>query len=311
VKGKLASLGWHAVNRLSKDVRLPFELRCRLDYWDWWGTWPPPRPVTVNQKIRWKMLKDRNPLLTTLADKVAARAYIAERVGPEVLTECYAVVEDPGDLDFDSLPREYVIKASHGSGGAWFVTEQAPTGGMLPTKTWDWSVTHPDETDREQLVAAARSWLASNWGREALEWCYLHIPPRLLVEEFLPWTDGGPIELKCWTFHGKVRMIRLVNRKFADLRLDALSPEWEHLDVLSDDTPALERPPERPESLDRVIEIAERLADGLDFLRVDTYDVGGGRIVCGELTNYPNAGYMQWKPASFDAELGAWWRLDY
>ena len=41
------------------------------------------------------MLKDRRPLLTTFADKVAARAYVASVAGPEYLTACYAVLGDP------------------------------------------------------------------------------------------------------------------------------------------------------------------------------------------------------------------------
>ena len=38
-----------------------------------------------------------------------------------------------------------------------------------------------------------------------------------------------------------------------------------------------------------MIEIAERLGEGVDFVRVDLYDVDG-RVVFGELTNYPAGG---------------------
>jgi hypothetical protein len=144
------------LKRLSGDVRLPFELRSHLAYLYHRRTWPGGLPVTVNQKIRWKMLKDRNPLLTTFADKRAVRDYVAERVGPDVLTHLHAIVADPDELDFDALPREFVLKPSHGSNGVWIVTTQAPPGGRLPAKVWDHGITHPDETDRAQLIAAAR-----------------------------------------------------------------------------------------------------------------------------------------------------------
>src|SRR5438128_89455 len=101
---------WKTVGRLSEDVRLPFELRCHLSYLDQRRTWPDGRPATISQKIRWRMIKDRNPLLTTFADKLAVRDYVTERIGPEVLTRIYAVADDPDELDFDALPREFVLK---------------------------------------------------------------------------------------------------------------------------------------------------------------------------------------------------------
>jgi hypothetical protein len=39
-----------------------------------------------------------------------------------------------------------------------------------------------------------------------------------------------------------------------------------------------------------MISIAERLSDGVDFVRVDLYDLGD-RVVFGELTNYPRQGW--------------------
>ena len=46
----------------------------------------------------------------------------------------------------------------------------------------------------------------------------------------------------------------------------------------------------------------------MDFVRVDVYSVSG-RIVFGELTNYPAAGTDNVNPVSFDHEFGSYWRL--
>src|SRR3954468_7492424 len=126
---------WEKVRLQSEDVRLPFEVRCELRYEYERRAWPGGRPVTATQKIRWRILKDRNPLLATFADKVAVRDYVAERVGAELLSRVHAVVEDPAELDFDALPREFVLKPTHGSGAVWVVTERAPPGGLLPVNT--------------------------------------------------------------------------------------------------------------------------------------------------------------------------------
>src|SRR5436853_4469689 len=148
---------WETIKRLSNDARLPFELRCHLSYLYQRRSWPGGRPATMSQKIRWRMIKDRNPLLTTFADKLAVRDYVAERVGTDILGRLYAVVDDPDDLDFDALPSEFVLKPNHGSHALWIVTRRAPPGGRFPAQVWDWGMTHPHETDRARLIAAAGS----------------------------------------------------------------------------------------------------------------------------------------------------------
>ncbi len=57
-----------------------------------------------------------------------------------------------------------------------------------------------------------------------------------------------------------------------------------------------------------MISVAERLSEGLDFVRVDLYDVSN-RIVFGELTNYPDAGKERFDPQEWDAPIGSYWRL--
>jgi hypothetical protein len=56
-----------------------------------------------------------------------------------------------------------------------------------------------------------------------------------------------------------------------------------------------------------MIDLAERIAQGFDFLRVDLYQVEE-RIYFGEITVYPNAGLAPFQPAEWDRKLGDWWR---
>ncbi len=57
-----------------------------------------------------------------------------------------------------------------------------------------------------------------------------------------------------------------------------------------------------------MVELAEALAEGFDFVRVDLYNIDG-RIVFGELTNYPYGGMAPFDPPEFDDVLGAKWTL--
>jgi hypothetical protein len=308
------------LDRLVASPRVPFEVRSRLLWRQQQGVWMARRPETFSEKVRWKMLKDRRPLLATFADKVAVRDYVARVAGRECLTECYAVVSDPEELDRDTLPREFVAKSSHGSGGVWIVSERAPEEGLVlpgdrplsdPASSltdWCWVLTTPDRLDWEQLVGSFRHWLTMNYGVDRIEWAYIHVPPRIIVEELLRTRDGRHAsEWKLFVFHGRVRLLYVDVDRYVDHRRNFYLRDWTPLEIRKDRYPPGEVCPP-PEALGRMLEVAEALGQETDFVRVDLYDVDG-RVVVGELTNYPSGGIANFSPTSYDAVLGRSWTL--
>jgi len=292
---------------------LPFEWRCRLLYWDRRRSWHSRQPVTFSQKVIWKMLKDRRPVLTTLADKVAVRDYVARAVGPEVLTELHAVVTDPDELEPDRLPARFVVKPNHASGMIWIVGDEASSHDCQSDDSThqvsDIFTTTPDGLDWDLLRRTCRRWLSMNYADVELEWAYRHIPPRIMVEELLVGADGHvPPDYKFYVFHGRVRLLEVHTDRFGDHRCNLVRPDWSPVDAQLIYPPAVHAPA-RPESLDQMIRIAETLGQDTDFVRVDLYDVDG-RIVFGELTSNPGGPYAPgFTPRSFDLELGRYWNL--
>ncbi|HEY5088008.1 MAG TPA: hypothetical protein VII66_11680, partial [Gemmatimonadaceae bacterium] len=71
-----------------------------------------PQPYT--DKVLHRILFDRRDLLTQMADKNAVRAYVADRLGPEILPHLYCVTSDPTKIPFEDLPDRFVVKATHG-----------------------------------------------------------------------------------------------------------------------------------------------------------------------------------------------------
>jgi hypothetical protein len=258
--------------------------------------------VSFNQKLLWKMVNDRRPLLTTFADKVAVRDYVAHAVGPEVLPQLYCVVRDPADLDRTRLPTQFVVKPNHASGLIWIVSEDST---HLESGS---STTHRDSLEWDLLVATCRQWLATSYADVELEWAYRNVPPRILVEELLLGPDGRvPPDYKFFVFHGRVRLVQVDTDRFEGHRRNFYLPDWSVVDAQLTYPPAeLERP--RPDSLERMLHIAEVLGQGTDFVRVDLYDVAG-RILFGELTSYPEAARQVFSPESFDDELGRYWTV--
>ncbi len=281
---------------------VPFEVRSRLA---WWADLKFRRPTTFNELVRRRMALERRPIFRTFVDKVAVREYVARKVGPDVLPICYAIVDDPRSIDREALPREFAIKPSYGSGATLLVTDQAPLDAPQPQPRIGWGrhLVHPDVLDWEALVRTAAGWLRRGFGKKTLEWAYLRVPRRIIVEELLG--SGVPDDIKFLVFDGVPRFVTVDTGRFGDHRRDCFTPAWEPLD-LDMTFPRSGRVIPRPTSLEAMLEVSARLADGLDFIRVDLYDIDG-RVVFGELTVYPAAGHEVFSPAAFDNELGRWW----
>ncbi|MEX1057315.1 MAG: ATP-grasp fold amidoligase family protein, partial [Natronospirillum sp.] len=86
-------------------------------------------PVSFNEKICWKKIYDRSPVLPVIADKYRVRDYIRGVLGDaeadQVLIPLLAVVDNPEALDFAALPNQFVIKSNHGSGHNLIVSDKS------------------------------------------------------------------------------------------------------------------------------------------------------------------------------------------
>lgn len=270
-------------------------------------------PQTYNEKIRYKMAFDRRPLLTRVADKVAVRQYVAERIGERFLATAYAVADDPNHIDWAALPTEYVAKVNHSSGGMVLVWDGAdPTRGLPAdpsTVGWDRPQVHPDALDEERLVNLLSYWLAHDFawfpGKGVIEWAYEDVQRKVLVEEFLRDADGlPPRDLKFTMVGGKVIWIQVDNDRFGHHSKDLMSTDWQRIPVEYNRVPVSAQPPARPRHLETMLDAAESLGAGFDFVRADFYELGD-RIVFGEMTNYPACGNGNVSPSEFDELWGS------
>ena len=74
-------------------------------------------PQCFNDKIQWIKLNDRRPEYTVFVDKYAVKKHIAERIGEKYIIPTLGVWEKFDDIDFQSLPNQFVLKCTHDSGG--------------------------------------------------------------------------------------------------------------------------------------------------------------------------------------------------
>ncbi len=249
------------------------------------------RPRTFTEHVLVKLLFDRDPRLALFADKLAVRAYVAERLGGDKhLTTLYATVDRAEDIAGLDLPNRFVMKPNHLSGAIKVVRDLA-------------------STDRAALMALAAPWFGRNLGVERGEWAYRHIAPRVLFEELLEFEGAPPSDYRMYCFNGEPRLVSFTSDWLGPDPTSALYDvdfkllEARQLNTVSRHL-ALQAP--RPPQYEQMLDVARRLSAGTDFLRVDLYNLGG-RIVFGELTNYPAGGLRKFQPASFDVTLGSYW----
>lgn len=253
----------------------------------WHGTLlPVSRPRTLTHHLFLKMARDRDPLLTVTSDKLALRGFVTERLGSGHLPELYGVLDAPeGLMDLD-LPPRYVVKATHGSGMTALVAADSTA-------------------ERTAIVARSRRWLAMAYWRKNGEWGYRGVRPRLVVEEMLDAGDGAiPPDWKWLCFGGRAALVQVDFDRFTGHTRNFYEPDGRPVALRMYYPPGPEMP--LPATFPRMRLIAERLAAGFDFVRVDLYALGD-RIVVGELTHYPTGGNKSFEPPEWDARLGALW----
>ncbi len=247
-------------------------------------------PQTLNEKIAWRKLHQRNYYFSLFADKVAVKAQVAELVGAQHVIETLWAGEDPAAIPFDELQAPYVIKTNHGSGGLIFIRKQS-------------------EVNREEIIASLREQLAFPYGHDSRERAYLDIPPRVLVERMIETPDGAPPQdYKFFVYHGRAHFIQVDTDRFSGHKRTLFDREWNRLPAVLNYPPVQHDLPS-PANLDEMISLAEKIGGQFDFVRVDLYSVQQG-ILFGEVTFYPNAGYERFEPEEWDVRFGEPWKLE-
>jgi hypothetical protein len=246
-------------------------------------------PATFSEKLVWKKLYDRNPLLVPTSDKYEVRFYLEQKLGPdkakELLIPLLYVTGNPQTIPFENLPHSYIVKATHASG-------------------WNLVVRNKNRTEKE-IVSHCRRWLNTPYGLRKNEWAYSKIRPKIIIEELLTDDEGNiPKDFKFYMFHGKCGYVRVHFDRYGTPASTAFTPEWHFLQISKRPGPVIEKPP----NYEAMLSLAAELSQDFDFVRVDLYNLNG-RIYFGELTHYPLSGRTR-IPYDYDLELGRLWKLN-
>ena len=220
-----------------------------------------------------------------LADKLAVRQFVVDRIGPGHLTDIYDVAESFDGLDLDRLPESFYLKTNHGSGY------------NLPCP----SKAHLDvDTCRDEIGRFLDSDFSSVWGEPQ----YRRIERKVYAEEFLDLEAPRCMMLRMFAFDGHVAMILVdtFSGRAGPLDNSVFLPDWTPADFRMGRSQG-DFGIDRPHNLAEILGIGAALSKGIPFVRVDLYWLDG-RILFSELTLTPAAGHRRVMPGTHDRALG-------
>lgn len=249
-------------------------------------------PKTFNEKLQWLKLYNRDPMQITMVDKRLAKDYVANIIGTEYVIPMLGFWHRAEDIDFDSLPNQFVLKCNHDSGGIVICRDKS----LL---------------DRDETVAKLKKALKRDPYKAAREWPYKNVDRCIIAEEYIE--DSARHQLldyKFFTFGGKVKALFIASdRQLKDVptKFDFFDENFNHLPIINGH-PNSHDLPQKPKNFDLMKVLAEKLSVGTPHLRVDFYEADG-KVYFGELTFFHYGGLVPFYPEEWDETFGSWIEL--
>ncbi|WP_445192347.1 ATP-grasp fold amidoligase family protein [Sphingomonas sp. Tas61C01] len=253
-------------------------LRIHLAYRWRHGRWPDLRdPHLFTELVQLRKLYDRDVRMPIMADKIAIKAIVADRLGTDwVVPTLWSGMDLPHE---PALQGPVVVKSRHGCNQNIFVPDAAP----------DW----------RSIRDVAAAWLRRPYGRWLDEWLYTQIPRGLLIEPFVG--EGGtlPVDYKFYVFDGEVTHVQVHLDRGAHHRWIVHDIDFRPVSGGAAVVP-------KPSALPAMIDAAREMARGFGFARVDFYQPAE-RPLFGEICFYPGSGLDRFDPPELDATMGRSW----
>ena len=146
-------------------------------------------PRTFNEKIQWLKLHDRKPIYTKMVDKYEAKKYVATIIGDEYIIPTLGVWDHFDNIDFDSLPNQFVLKCTHDSGGLVICRDK-------------------ETFDRENAKRILNRYLKRKYFYIHREWPYKNVKPRIIAEQYMEDSITHDLrDYKISTFNGTAKAL--------------------------------------------------------------------------------------------------------
>lgn len=245
------------------------------------------QPERFTEKLQLYKLYHRDPLMTQCADKYSVREYIAAKGYKDILVPLYGVYGQAEDIDFEVLPKKFVLKTTNGS----------HTNILCEDKS---------KLDIKSTKKMLNQWLNAWSGKVGREWSYHNIKPRIICEKYLDKDENSDlIDYKIFCFNGEPFCLYVIVERFHPdgIKLGIYDTKFKKIPYIRSDIRGLKSEAVKPKNFEKMVEIARELSKDFPHVRVDFYNIDG-EIFFGELTFYDGSGYQGYVPDEFDFVLG-------
>ena len=278
IRGKIVH---YSANFLSDENYLKLYFHHRLGY-----KLDLNNPQTFNEKLQWLKLYDKRDEYTKMVDKVEAKKYVASIIGEQYIIPTLGVWERVDDIDWNSLPNQFVIKATDDSGGVIVCKDKSRL----------------DINQAKKKLRRKNSYCKYN-----KEYIYKGIQHRIIAEKYMEDESGYELkDYKIFCFDGEPKLLFVAtdrHKKGEETKFDFFDIEWNHL-PFTNGHPNNPNPIEKPKHFDEMLEIARKLSIGIPQVRIDLYNCNG-TIYFGEITFFHWSGTKAFEPIEWDYKLGS------
>lgn len=246
-------------------------------------------PLAYTEKLQWLKLYNRNDIYTSLVDKYDVREYVSKTIGEEFLIPlCGGPWNSFSEIDFGSLPNQFVLKTTHDSGGVYICKCK-------------------NKLDINEAKGVITNSQKHNFYWRYREWPYKNIKPRIIAEKYMVDESGYELkDYKFFIFHGSVKALFVATNRLAKTEtcFDFFDKDFNHLPI-KNGHPNSSVTIKKPDNYVKMVQIAERLGAVFPHVRVDLYNINGS-IYFGEMTFYHFSGLTKFEPDNWDYIFGEW-----
>lgn len=261
----------------------------RIQYYAVLGRFPNiDNPILYTEKLQWLKLYDHNPIYTKIVDKYEVKNIISKIIGENYIIPTLNVWNSPEEIDFDSLPNQFVLKTTFGGGGDGIVICR------------DKSMLNIDET----IKKLKKSFNTDPYIR-AREWPYKNVPRRIIAEQYMEDDSGELRDYKFYCFNGEPKVMLVASNRFTNHNFNYFDMDFNVLPITSAMGAQSDVKMNRPDCFDEMKEVAAKLSKGFPHVRVDLYN-SGGKVLFGELTLYDSSGYDDLSSEEWNRRFGDW-----
>jgi hypothetical protein len=250
-------------------------------------------PKTYNEKINYRKLYDKNPLLGIVSNKFLVKKYAEDKLGYSISPKTIWVGNRIETNFFDSFPKKFVLKITNASGE-----------NCIDIIRDKYSIS------KESLVSKYNKLVKIKYGKYSGELWYDYTKQLIMVEELLEDGDEIPIEYKVYCYNsekGFDAIIRVIFNRHSNKTQSFYDLNWNFLNLKYMDGIQSEIVT-KPSYFYDMIELSKKLSIDFDHLRLDLMYYKG-LFYLGEYTFADSSGFIKFDNEKWNIYFGEKWKI--